>query len=206
MYLSRGFVGRRQAAGAPRVVATSEIHHFIESGALEQTTGDRAAITALAVHRNRACGIQLVEPGCKLIQRQELGARDVARFPLRRAADIDNLDIAHLSQFLRGNLPDLHHRVSSGSPIRHSVAQTTGYALDSDACQPQPRFRHRFRIFGDQDNIVIQSQQGRGPGSILARKRDVDGARNVAGAKLLCGTGIQNYGSGSLPRFELIRG
>src|SRR6202040_1251512 len=92
----------RKLGGMPRVEASLNVEHIAMAGALQQTTGNHAAISALAVNRNRAPPIHRGQSVGKRIERPAFYFRDVTRLPFAFATDVKHVSRAKASraQFL----------------------------------------------------------------------------------------------------------
>src|ERR1700682_6469334 len=99
----------------PRVEASFNVEYVTMAGALQQTTGNDAAISALAVNRNRAVPIHCRQSVRKRIERPALYVGDMPRLPFSFATHVKHVSRAQASlaqllvQFLCRNLRRLQH-------------------------------------------------------------------------------------------------
>src|ERR1700686_961407 len=87
----------RKRGGMPRVEASRHVDHVTMAGALEQTTGNHAAKTALAVNRDRAVPIHGRQSVWKCIERPAFHAGDMPRLPFALATDVKHVSRAQAS-------------------------------------------------------------------------------------------------------------
>src|SRR6202521_2916832 len=100
----------RKLGGMPRVEASLTVEHIAMPGALQQATGNHAAISALAVNRNRAPPIHRGQSVPKSIEGPAFHVGDMPCLPFALATDVQHVSRAQASlaqflvQFLRRNL------------------------------------------------------------------------------------------------------
>src|SRR5271156_7152474 len=123
----------------PRVEPSHHVDHVAMTGALEQTACDHAAISAFAVHRNRALRIDCGQSLRKSMERAPLRFGDVTRLPFTLAAHVEDVKSAPAplaqfpTQFLDGNLRRLQHRQPSLLPRRHPAGEITTELFNAHA-------------------------------------------------------------------------
>ena len=74
----------------PRVKASGYVDHVAMTGALQQATGDHAAVAAFAVNGYGLRGVKVRQSSWESIERVPVGIGDVAALPLAFAADIED--------------------------------------------------------------------------------------------------------------------
>src|SRR3984893_2122676 len=120
----------------PRIETSRHVDHVAMAGSLEQTTCNDAAISALAVNRNRTLPIDCRQSVSKRIERPAFHFSDMPRLPFAFATDVKHVSRAQASlaqflvQFLRRNLRRLQHRQASFVPRRDTARQITAQLLD----------------------------------------------------------------------------
>ena len=95
----------------------------------------------------------------------------------------EHIGIQPLLDAVTWYLPCPLDRPPVADPACHPVGQKPGHALDTDSRQAEARFREPLGIFGDQDQLGLQSQHNARPGRELARQADLDRARQMRGVR-----------------------
>src|SRR5215469_1605152 len=137
------FCRTRQSRAHPRVEPSSDIYHIVVLGTLEQTHRDQAAITALAMHRDRRIFADLRQRRLKPVQRIPIRSSDVSRLELAFATNVQhaNGSLRNLRrQLLGSNLPHLTKRQSRTAPAFNAILQIPRDIFNPDPRQARPCF------------------------------------------------------------------
>ena len=116
------------------------------AGALQQTAGNHAAISALAVDRNRSSRSIAGNPCGNVSSARHCTSAmcPACHSPSRRTSSTSNRTPVSraqlLVQFLRRNLRRLQHRQPRLLPRRHAARQIAAQLFDAHTRQPQPGF------------------------------------------------------------------
>ena len=147
-------------------------------GALQQAAGNHAAISALAVNRNRALPIQCGQAVRKQIERPGIPLQRHARFciRLRDGRQARQPDKLPSRSFWFSSCGEICAVFNTGRPaFCHAAAASRVAAQLFDAHEPAASGKHlNHRQFADQNRLGVDTQNPLGPRRELSRERDVD--------------------------------
>ena len=178
--------------GLPGVEASGEVGDFAEAGAAEDAGGDRAAITALAVDDDELRGIEFagaVEPtgpaGCGW-------SFEGSGFDFAGLADVENGDVillffAKVGEFVCGDLRDVVELVAALEPAGDAAVEVGIDVLDADTGETKLGFAELIGVFADEDDVLVETEDARGPGGVLAGERDMEEPGTWATANSIAG-------------------
>src|SRR5215472_6732130 len=92
--LTIGLMLYGESRGGPGVESADHVDGIRKARGFHHAAGDRASVAALAVYGGRVRAVHTRHGRAERVQGMMLRARNMAIFPLRRAANVDDLELA----------------------------------------------------------------------------------------------------------------
>ena len=106
-------------------------------------------------------------------------------------------------KFLGGDLRDVVEFVAAFEPAGDAAFEIGVDVFDADAGEAELGFAELIGVFADEDDALVEAEDARGPGGVLAGERDVEGAGDVRHGELHRGAGVEDDGALGLEAEDL---